>query len=47
LLAIYLETIDGNVKVKELIGRVLNLDRHIDEKMIFQDTEQGWLPKAA
>ena len=47
LRAIYLETIDGKVKLKELIERAADLDRKSDEKMIFQDTESGWLPQAA
>lgn len=45
--AIYLETVDGNVKLKELIECIAGLDRKVDEKMIFEDTEQGWLPAAA
>ena len=45
--AIYLETIDGNVKLKELIERIAELDRETDTKMIFEDTAQGWLPAAA
>lgn len=45
--AVYLESIDGNVKIKELIERAADLDRQADEKLIFQDTECGWLPKAA
>lgn len=45
--AIYLEAIDGNVKLKELIERAADLDRKGDEKMIFQDTSSGWLPQAA
>ncbi|RKP59048.1 helix-turn-helix domain-containing protein [Pararobbsia silviterrae] len=45
--AIYLETIDGNVKLKELIERIADLDRRDDDKMIFEDTDAGWLPKAA
>lgn len=45
--AIYLETIDGNVRLKELIERIADLDRKVDEKMIFEDTAQGWLPAAA
>jgi DNA-binding transcriptional regulator YiaG len=44
--AIYLETIDGNVKLKELIERVANLDRKVDEKLVFQDTDGGWLKAA-
>jgi DNA-binding transcriptional regulator YiaG len=44
--AIYLETIDGNVKLKELIERVANLDRRVDEKLVFQDTDGGWLKAA-
>ncbi|MBN3756806.1 helix-turn-helix domain-containing protein [Paraburkholderia sp. Tr-20389] len=45
--AIYLETVDGNVKLKELIERIANRDRKVEEKMIFQDTDAGWFPKAA
>jgi DNA-binding transcriptional regulator YiaG len=45
--AIYLETVNGNVKIKEFIEGVADLDRKVEEKMIFQDTEEGWLPKAA
>ncbi|NIE67653.1 helix-turn-helix domain-containing protein [Burkholderia sp. Ax-1719] len=44
--AIYLETIDGNVKLKELIERVADLDRKVDERLIFQDTEGVWLKAA-
>ncbi|HTJ93539.1 MAG TPA: helix-turn-helix domain-containing protein [Pararobbsia sp.] len=45
--AIYLETVDGNVKLKELIERVAELDRAPDAKLVFQDTDNGWLPKVA
>jgi DNA-binding transcriptional regulator YiaG len=45
--AIYLETVDGNVKLKEMIERVADLDRKEEEKMVFQDTDAGWFPKAA
>jgi DNA-binding transcriptional regulator YiaG len=45
--AIYLETIDGNVSIKELVERLAELDRKAEGKMIFEDTEDGWLPKAA
>jgi DNA-binding transcriptional regulator YiaG len=46
--AIYLETIDGNVKIKEFIEAIADLDRKVEEKkLIFQDTEAGWLPNAA
>ncbi|WP_322053671.1 helix-turn-helix domain-containing protein [Paraburkholderia bannensis] len=44
--AIYLETIDGNVKLKELIERVADLDRKPDERLVFQDTEGVWLKAA-
>lgn len=44
--AIYLETIDGNVKLKELIERVADLDRKVDVKLVFQDTDGGWLKAA-
>lgn len=45
--AIYLEAIDGNIKLKERIERVVDLDTKPEEKWVFQDTEQGWLPTAA
>jgi putative transcriptional regulator len=45
--AIYLETIDGNVKLKELIERTADLDRKEVEKMVFHDTDAGWFPLAA
>lgn len=47
LRAIYLETIDGNVKLKEMIERTANLDRRDDEKMVFHDTDAGWFAMAA
>lgn len=45
--AIYLETVDGNVKLKDLIERIAELDRTGDAKMVFQDTGDGWHPKVA
>jgi len=45
--AIYLETVDGNVKLKELVERVADLDRKDDEKMVFHDTDAGWFAMAA
>lgn len=45
--AIYLEKIDGNVKIAELIERLADLDRHEDERMVFKDTVDGWLKAAA
>ncbi|TAL96593.1 MAG: helix-turn-helix domain-containing protein [Paraburkholderia sp.] len=44
LRAIYLETIDGNVKLKEMIEQTADLDRREGEKMVFHDTERGWVP---
>jgi DNA-binding transcriptional regulator YiaG len=40
--ALYLETVDGNVRVKELIERLANLDREHQDRVIFEDTENGW-----
>lgn len=40
--ALYLESIDGNVRVKELIERLANLGREHRDKMVFEDTAQGW-----
>jgi DNA-binding transcriptional regulator YiaG len=45
--AIYLETVDGNIKLKEMIERAADLDRQEEEKMVFQDTDAGWFQKAA
>lgn len=45
--ALYVETIEGNVKLWEMIERAADLDRKADEKMVFQDTDHGWLPQAA
>jgi DNA-binding transcriptional regulator YiaG len=42
LKTIYLERVDGNVKVLELIERLIELDKKEGEKMIFQDTADGW-----
>lgn len=44
--AIYIEAIDGNVKLTELIESVADLDRKVDEKLVFQDTDGGWLKAA-
>jgi hypothetical protein len=30
-----------------MIERVADLDRKEEEKMVFQDTDAGWFPKAA
>jgi len=47
LRAIYIETIDGNVELKEMIEHTANLDRREEEKMVFHDTGHGWLQLAA
>ena len=39
---LHLETVDGNVRVKELIERLANLDGERQDRMIFEDTENGW-----
>ncbi len=38
----YLEMIDGNVKIQEMINRLIELDRNQTEKLIFSDTDSGW-----
>ena len=40
--ALYLEAIDGNVKIRELIERLANMDREAKDRLVFEDTEQGW-----
>jgi len=39
---IYLEKIDGNVKITEMVERLANLDREIEDRMVFEDTTAGW-----
>lgn len=40
--AVYLETIDGNVRLKELIELLAEMDRTHQDKLIFEDTKMGW-----
>ena len=47
LRAIYLETIHRNVKLKEISEHPADLGRRDKEKMVFRDTDHGWLPLAA
>lgn len=39
---LYLEKIDGNVKVQEIINRLIELDFRQREKLVFSDTRTGW-----
>lgn len=40
--AIYLEKIDGNVKIAEMVERLANLDRQQEDRLVFEDTNEGW-----
>ncbi len=41
--AFYLEFLDGNVKLREMVDRLVDLDRpYRDEKAVFEDTDTGW-----
>jgi putative transcriptional regulator len=40
--AIYLEKVDGNVKITALVERLANLDREQSERLVFEDTQTGW-----
>ncbi|NYT79140.1 helix-turn-helix domain-containing protein [Alcaligenaceae bacterium] len=41
--AFYLEFLDGNVKLLEMVDRLVDLDRpYRDEKAVFEDTDTGW-----
>lgn len=46
---IYREHVEGNVKIREMIERENDTDRkdHDTKKLIFVDTAQGWMKKAA
>ncbi len=39
---LYLEKIDGNVKVQEIIKQLIDLDFRQGEKLILSDTRSGW-----
>lgn len=39
---LYLEKIDGNVKVQEIINRLIEFDFRQSEKLVFSDTRTGW-----
>lgn len=39
---LYLEKIDGNVKVQEIIKQLIDLDFRQGEKLILSDTHSGW-----
>lgn len=40
--ALYLESVTGNVKVKDLIEKLADLDREQRERIVFEDTGAGW-----
>ncbi|MFT0546344.1 helix-turn-helix domain-containing protein [Allopusillimonas ginsengisoli] len=41
--AFYLEFLDGNVKLREMVDRLVDLDRtHREKKAVFEDTGTGW-----
>jgi DNA-binding transcriptional regulator YiaG len=42
LRVLYLDKIDGNVKVARFLERLAELDRKEHEKLVFQDTGAGW-----
>ena len=39
---IYLEKLDGNVRIREMIDRLIDLDEKDPGKIIFEDTNTGW-----
>lgn len=39
---LYLEKVDGNVKVQEIINRLIEIDFRHSEKLILSDTRSGW-----
>jgi DNA-binding transcriptional regulator YiaG len=40
--ALYLEAVDGNVKLKELLERLADIDRKHLDRIVFEDTKTGW-----
>ncbi len=39
---LFLEKLDGNIKIQEIINRLIELDNHQTEKLVFSDTSSGW-----
>jgi len=39
---LYIEKIDGNVKIQQMIDRLIDMDRKDAEKLVFSDTRAGW-----
>lgn len=44
--AMYLEFVDGDVKLRELVETLSNLDNKTAERMIFREADGGWLEAA-
>jgi len=42
LKVLYLESVDGNIDVRETIARLVELDEKENEKLVFKDTAEGW-----
>lgn len=42
LKVLYVEKVDGNVKVSELLECLIELDHKEQERLVFQDTGAGW-----
>lgn len=40
--AIYLESVEGNVKVRDMIQRLIGLDHKDFGKIVFEDAKSGW-----
>jgi hypothetical protein len=40
--AFCLESVNGKVRVKDLIEKLANLDREKRNKLVFEDTDSGW-----
>jgi len=40
--ALYLEFVDGNVKLQEMVERLIDMDKRDEERAVFEDTEAGW-----
>lgn len=40
--AVYLEKLDGNVHITELIQRLVELDDQADDRLVFSESPAGW-----
>jgi DNA-binding transcriptional regulator YiaG len=44
---IYLEHVNGNAEVRKLLEVIADLDEAVSANLVLEETEDGWIPRAA